>query len=75
MKDQSPHNETLFPDDFLNTLKPTFLIRHPALAFPSYYRAARRADGDQYLRSEQGQRVCRNIMTLHWSRELYIFYA
>jgi hypothetical protein len=72
---QSPHNETLLPDDFLNTLKPTFLIRHPALAFPSYYRAARRADGDLYLRSEQGQRVCRNIMTLRWSRKLYDFYS
>ncbi|KAF4219341.1 hypothetical protein CNMCM8980_003072 [Aspergillus fumigatiaffinis] len=74
-KDQSPYNETLLPDNFLNTLKPTFLIRHPALAFPSYYRAARKADGDQYLHSEQGKRMCQNIMTLRWSRQLYRFYA
>ncbi|KAE8360426.1 hypothetical protein BDV27DRAFT_167845 [Aspergillus caelatus] len=72
---QSPYNETLLPDRFLNTLRPTFLIRHPALAFPSYYRAARKADGDEYLRSEQGRRVCRNIMTLRWSRQLYNFYV
>ncbi|GAB1206493.1 hypothetical protein APSETT445_005182 [Aspergillus pseudonomiae] len=74
-QDQSPYNQTLLPDAFLGTLRPTFLIRHPALAFPSYYRAARKADGDLYLRSEQGRRVCRNIMTLRWSRELYNFYV
>ena len=35
---QSPLNETVFPDEFLLSWTPTFLIRHPALAFESYYR-------------------------------------
>ncbi|KAL4782806.1 hypothetical protein BJX76DRAFT_349125 [Aspergillus varians] len=75
-EDQSSYyNETFLPDNFLSTLKPTFLIRHPALAVPSYYRAARKADGDQYLLSDQGQRMCRNVVTVRWSRQLYGFYA
>ena len=36
---QSPLNKTLLPDSFLKTWLPTFLIRHPALTFPSQYRA------------------------------------
>ncbi|KAB8227176.1 hypothetical protein ETB97_006905 [Aspergillus alliaceus] len=32
-EDQSRYNETLLPDSLLSTLKPTFLIRYPALAF------------------------------------------
>lgn len=36
---RSPLNETLFPDQFIRTWLPTFLIRHPALVFPSQYRA------------------------------------
>ncbi|KAL1954178.1 hypothetical protein VTO42DRAFT_1534 [Malbranchea cinnamomea] len=36
----SEHNKTILPDEFLRTFKPIFLIRHPAIAFPSFYRAA-----------------------------------
>ncbi|KAF7192415.1 hypothetical protein HII31_06447 [Pseudocercospora fuligena] len=32
-------NPTLFPDSFLKTWRPIFLIRHPALSFESWYRA------------------------------------
>ncbi|KAJ5900132.1 hypothetical protein N7495_004876 [Penicillium taxi] len=32
-------NPTFLPDEFMRTWIPTFLIRHPALAFPSFYRA------------------------------------
>ena len=34
----SPLNKTILLDEFLKTWLPTFLIRHPALAFPSNYR-------------------------------------
>ncbi|KAK2738857.1 hypothetical protein FQN57_006871 [Myotisia sp. PD_48] len=39
-KTRSPLNRTIFPDSFWHGFHPTFLIRHPALAFPSLYRAA-----------------------------------
>ncbi|KAL4750529.1 hypothetical protein BDW72DRAFT_193748 [Aspergillus terricola var. indicus] len=32
-------NPTIFPDSFLKSWKPIFLIRHPALSFESWYRA------------------------------------
>ncbi|EEQ32130.1 hypothetical protein McanMca71_005480 [Microsporum canis] len=35
---RSPGNHTIFSDEFLLTWKPVFLIRHPALMFPSFYR-------------------------------------
>lgn len=31
-------NPSVLPDEFLLRCRPAFLIRHPALAFPSYYR-------------------------------------
>ncbi|KAH7384014.1 hypothetical protein DE146DRAFT_622550, partial [Phaeosphaeria sp. MPI-PUGE-AT-0046c] len=34
-------NPTLLPDNYLSTFKPVILIRHPALAYPSLYRATR----------------------------------
>ncbi|KAH6680513.1 hypothetical protein B0J14DRAFT_266955 [Halenospora varia] len=36
--ERSAKNETLIPDELLKTLTPAFLIRHPALAFPSFLR-------------------------------------
>ncbi|KAF3492355.1 uncharacterized protein GIQ15_01872 [Arthroderma uncinatum] len=35
---RTPGNHTIFSDEFLLTWKPVFLIRHPALMFPSFYR-------------------------------------
>ncbi|KAK2870579.1 hypothetical protein FQN49_003075 [Arthroderma sp. PD_2] len=72
---RSMHNKTLFSDDFLKTWQPTFLIRHPALAFPSLYRASVRSSGEEYAKSARGRRVCQKTMTLRWTRELYDFYA
>ena len=41
MSEQKALNPTLLPDAFLSTFKPLLLIRHPALAYPSLYRATR----------------------------------
>ncbi|EFE43824.1 hypothetical protein TRV_01398 [Trichophyton verrucosum HKI 0517] len=71
---RSTHNKTVFSDDFLKTWRPIFLIRHPALAFPSWYRAAVRADGEEKARSTQGKLACKKVMTLRWTRRLYDFY-
>jgi hypothetical protein len=37
--DAEKTNPTIFPDSFLKTWKPVFLIRHPAPTFESWYRA------------------------------------
>ncbi|KAF7186493.1 hypothetical protein HII31_12195 [Pseudocercospora fuligena] len=34
-------NPTRYPDDFFRSLTPIFLIRHPALVIPSYYKQQR----------------------------------
>jgi hypothetical protein len=36
---RSPLNKTILSDEFLMTFKPTYLIRHPALTFPSIFGA------------------------------------
>lgn len=68
-------NNTVLPDEFLLGWLPTFLIRHPALAFPSYYRI--------FWRNCQGcekemaglQKDLSSSMTLRWTRQLYDWYA
>lgn len=67
-------NETLLPDEFLQTWLPTFLIRHPALAFPSRYRAFRDIVGSVEA-AEANEAEARLDMTLHWTRKLYDWYT
>ncbi|KAJ5886317.1 uncharacterized protein N7473_008991 [Penicillium subrubescens] len=68
-------NETILSDEFLNTWRPVFLIRHPALSFPSFYRASVRADGEEFTKSTPGRRACQMVMTMRWTRKLYDFYV
>ncbi|KAM5457391.1 hypothetical protein MaudCBS49596_000586 [Microsporum audouinii] len=72
---RSTNNETFFSDEFLMTWRPIFLIRHPALAFASWYRATVRADGEEQAKSAQGKQACKKVMTLRWTRKLYDFYV
>jgi hypothetical protein len=68
-------NNTILPDDFLLTWFPTFLIRHPALAFPSYYRIFwRNCQGcEEKMARIEGHLA--SSMTLRWTRQLYDWYA
>lgn len=65
---------TVMPGGFLQQWLPTFLIRHPALAFPSLYRAlaaivpAANNRANKPLLGSQS-------MTLRWSRSLYEWYV
>ncbi|KAE8349486.1 hypothetical protein BDV28DRAFT_160444 [Aspergillus coremiiformis] len=69
---RSAQNETVVPDGFLRTWLPTFLIRHPALAFPSRYRVFLDVNGvhPDGVGGEQGTLT----MTLRWTRSLYNWY-
>ncbi|KAF4219340.1 hypothetical protein CNMCM8980_003071 [Aspergillus fumigatiaffinis] len=66
-------NETILPDEFLRSWQPTFLIRHPALAFPSLYRALLELEGTGNPREDE--QLGQHCMTLHWTRNLYEWYV
>lgn len=68
---RSEGNETVFSDEFLRTWSPTFLIRHPALVFPSNYRTLFDLHG-----AEAAKEAYHAIeMTMRWSRNLYEWYT
>jgi len=66
---QSLLSETILPDGFLQMWSPTFLIRHPAMSFPSYYRTLTGNAG------EMEEEKLSISMSLHWTRTLYEWYA
>ncbi|KAF7128510.1 hypothetical protein CNMCM5793_003298 [Aspergillus hiratsukae] len=66
----SPLNQTVLPDEYLRTWRLTFIIRHPALAFPSLYRAKEKFLETGLLKTETTGTLATN-MTLNWTRMLY----
>lgn len=66
-------NHTSLPDEYLLTWLPTFLIRHPALVFPSIYRTTLENEGSEVAKIELRQQALE--MTMHWSRSLYDWYS
>ncbi|KAE8360425.1 hypothetical protein BDV27DRAFT_161690 [Aspergillus caelatus] len=69
---RSPLNETVLSDEFLRSWQPTFLIRHPALAFPSLYRALLELEGTG--NPHEDEQLGQHCMTLRWTRNLYGWY-
>ncbi|KAK4982813.1 hypothetical protein LTR66_009082 [Elasticomyces elasticus] len=69
----SSFNETVLPDEFLRTWLPTFLVRHPALVFPSHYRTIIQNENVEAAEAGEAQKAL--VMTLHWSRSLYDWYT
>jgi len=71
---RSPNNFTMLPDDFLKTFLPIFLIRHPALAFPSLHRKMEELKdaGDVDVSGQPPAQE--TIMRMKWSRILYDIY-
>ena len=70
LSEHSPLNTTVLPDDFLRSFQPIFLIRHPALLIPSRLRAHHDTLGREHSKTELDL-----IMSLHWQRDLWQFYA
>ncbi|CAG8890686.1 unnamed protein product [Penicillium egyptiacum] len=67
----SSKNQTVLPDEALRKWCLVFLIRHPALAFPSYYRAMLELREEGYLHESEFQPHLQANMTLQWTRLLY----
>lgn len=73
------NNKTILPEGFIRTWLPIFLIRHPALVFPSQYRA-RRSIQQRMKTSSSSARIVGSVqrqsgMDLFWQRHLYDWYA
>ncbi|KAL2820928.1 hypothetical protein BDW59DRAFT_181362 [Aspergillus cavernicola] len=71
----SPKNITIFPDAYLETWTPTFLIRHPALVFPSYYRALLSLEKEGFAEPDIIQPMLELHSTLIWTRLLYDWFC
>lgn len=67
-------NPTVLPDQYLKSWTPIFLIRHPALAFPSHCRKLLEYDKPAVAGIGKGRSVSLT-MTLRWSRVLFDWYA
>ncbi|KAL3459030.1 hypothetical protein BJX64DRAFT_291573 [Aspergillus heterothallicus] len=69
-------NTTVLPDDFLQSWYPTFIIRHPARAYPSYLRILEETHWtDASIPEDSIDIWSEGIMTLRWTRQLYEWYA
>ncbi|KAK4451251.1 hypothetical protein QBC34DRAFT_348270 [Podospora aff. communis PSN243] len=67
----SPSNHTLFPDSYLASWHFAFIIRHPALAWPSMYRAMSRLGKIIGLGDDCVHAMVKAHSTFRWTRSLY----
>lgn len=63
-------NPTIFPDSFLKSWRPIFLIRHPVLSFESWYRAE---SGARHV--DIFDKSWAFYTTFEYSRQLYDWYS
>ncbi|KAI9373794.1 hypothetical protein BJX61DRAFT_501272 [Aspergillus egyptiacus] len=67
----SANNETVLPDEYLRTWQMAFIIRHPALAWPSMYRAMRKMAVAGWVDQDAMKGVTDTNLSLRYSRMLY----
>lgn len=67
----SSSNETVLPDSYLRTWQLAFIIRHPALAWPSMYRAMLKISAAGFIDDDGVQGASLTNMSLRWTRMLY----
>ncbi|KAJ5760231.1 hypothetical protein N7520_007387 [Penicillium odoratum] len=67
----SRSNETLFSDEYLRSWQFAFIIRHPALSWPSMYRAMRKLAANGMMDEDGVKGASFTNMNMHWTRQLY----
>ncbi|KAJ5295306.1 hypothetical protein N7508_010127 [Penicillium antarcticum] len=67
----SAHNDTILPDQYLRTWKLAFIIRHPALAWPSMYRAMQKISQAGYIDEDGIKGMSMSNMSMSWTRRLF----
>lgn len=67
----SANNKTVLPDEYLRTWQLAFIIRHPALAWPSLYRAMQKMSKAGFLDDDGVKGVSITNMSMQWTRKLF----
>lgn len=67
----SPLNETILSDEYLRSWQFAFLIRHPALAWPSMYRTLVKIAAVGFMDEDGVTGSSLTNMSLRWTRMLY----
>ncbi|KAJ5672260.1 hypothetical protein N7507_001387 [Penicillium longicatenatum] len=67
----SRFNETLLSDEYLRSWQMAFIIRHPALAWPSLYRAMVKVAQTGMLDEDGIKGASFSNMDMHWTRLMY----
>lgn len=67
----SRNNHTVMSDEYLRTWRLAMIIRHPALAFPSFLRAMSKLSAVGFMGADGLQTMMVTNMTLRWTRMLY----
>ena len=67
----SPSNKTIMSNEYLRSWQMAFIIRHPALAWPSIYRAMIKIAAEGFLDEDGIKGSSETNMSLRWSRMLY----
>ncbi|EKV13445.1 hypothetical protein PDIG_38270 [Penicillium digitatum PHI26] len=67
----SANNKTVLPDEYLRTWQIAFIIRHPALAYPSMYRAMQKLSQSGFIDDDDIKGMSFTNMSLEWTRKLF----
>lgn len=67
----SPSNQTVLSDEYLRSWQMAFIIRHPALAWPSMYRAMTKLAAAGVIDEDGIMGTSLTNMSLGWTRMLY----
>ncbi|CAI7638556.1 unnamed protein product [Penicillium glandicola] len=67
----SANNKTIMPDEYLRTWQLVFIIRHPALAWPSMYRAMMKLSKVGFIDDDGIKGASTTNMSMQWTRKLF----
>lgn len=67
----SANNKTFMSDEYLRTWQLAFIIRHPALVYPSLYRAMQKMSKVGIIDEDGIKGVSVTNMTMEWTRKLF----
>lgn len=67
----SKANETFLSDEYLRSWQMAFIIRHPALAWPSMYRAMKKIAAEGFMDEDGVKGSSLTNMSMRWTRMLY----
>lgn len=64
-------NQTILSDEYMRSWQFAFIIRHPALSWPSMYRAMLKISNEGFMDEDGVKGSSLTNMTLRWTRMLY----